>query len=86
MPPPAVSPDQILDYAPRTHRIVRVEANVAVYFADLFAALRHSLTAASPKAPLKDPLAASLTAAPRSAPLNTGRKAPSNTASAQSRS
>lgn len=69
MPPPAVSPDQILDYAPRTHRIVRVEANVAAYFADMFAAIRHTLTAAQ-----------------RSAPLNTVRKAPSNTASAQNRS
>jgi hypothetical protein len=69
MPPPAVSPDQILDYAPRGHRIVRVEANVAAYFADMFAALRQTLICA-----------------PRSGPLNTGRKAPSNTASAQNRS
>ncbi len=69
MPPPAVSPDQILDYAPRTHRIVRVEANVAAYFADLFAALRKTLSDA-----------------PRSVPLNTARKALSNTASSQSRS
>jgi hypothetical protein len=63
MPPPAVSPDQILDYAPRGHRIVRVEANVAAYFADMFTALRHTLSAASPKAPLKDPLRSSPTGA-----------------------
>lgn len=62
MPPPAVSPDQILDYAPRTHRIVRVEANVAAYFADMFAAIRSTLTDA--------PRSAQLSTA-RKAPSNT---------------
>lgn len=38
--PPAISPDQILDYAPRKARIVRVDANVVAYFGDML----HSLS------------------------------------------
>lgn len=43
MPPPAVSPDQILDYAPRGSRVVQMDANVVAYFGDLFQAFRSSL-------------------------------------------
>ena len=49
MPPPAVSPDQILDYAPRGSRIVRVDANVVAYFGDLFQALRVAVAGAKGK-------------------------------------
>jgi hypothetical protein len=48
MPPPAVSPDQILDYAPRGSRIVRVDSNVVAYFGDLFQAFRTAV-ASRPK-------------------------------------
>lgn len=52
MPPPAISPDQILDYAPPSKaRIVKVDANVVAYFGDLFRSLRTSLTAA-PRLPV----------------------------------
>lgn len=43
MPPPAISPDQILDYAPRGARVVSMDANVIAYFGDLFQAFRSSL-------------------------------------------
>jgi hypothetical protein len=38
-----VSPDQILDYAPRGSRVVQMDANVVAYFGDLFQAFRSSL-------------------------------------------
>lgn len=51
MPPPAISPDQILDGAPRKARVVHVDANVVAYFGDLFHAFRVGLkgAAAAPK-------------------------------------
>jgi hypothetical protein len=54
MPPPAISPDQILDYAPRNKaRIVEIDANVAAYFGDLFRDMREGLkgSAAAGKKP-----------------------------------
>ena len=51
MPPPPVSPDQILDYAPRNKaRIVEVDANVAAYFGDLFRDMREGLKSAAAEA------------------------------------
>ena len=45
MPPPAITPEQISDYAPKVRqRVVRVDANVIAYFGDLFASLRQGLT------------------------------------------
>lgn len=44
--PPAISPDQILDYAPRKARFLRLDANVLAYFGDFFHTLRHSAKAA----------------------------------------
>jgi hypothetical protein len=46
--PPAISPDQILDYAPRKARVVRVDANTIAYFGDLFHAMRQSLFIGAP--------------------------------------
>jgi hypothetical protein len=46
--PPAISPDQILDYAPRKARVVRVDANTIAYFGDLFHAMRQSLLTSTP--------------------------------------
>jgi hypothetical protein len=43
--PPAVSPDQILDYAPRGSRILRIDANIVAYFGDLFQSFRSTTTA-----------------------------------------
>jgi hypothetical protein len=40
--PPAISPDQILEHAPRKARILRVDANVLAYFGDMFHAVRHA--------------------------------------------
>lgn len=49
MPPPAISPDQILDYAPKQKaRIVSVDANVVAYFGDMFAGLRKGLSRKPP--------------------------------------
>ncbi len=49
MTPPAISPDQILDHAPRKARILRVDANAIAYFGDLFhsfkVAMRQSVSA-----------------------------------------
>lgn len=47
MPPPAISPDQIRDYAPRGVRPLRIDANVVAYFGDLFAQFRQGLAAAA---------------------------------------
>ena len=48
MEPPAVSPDQILDHAPRKARVLRVDANTIAYFGDMFhsfkVALRDSIS------------------------------------------
>ena len=43
MVPPAISPDQILDHAPRKARILRVDANAIAYFGDLFHAWKVAL-------------------------------------------
>lgn len=45
--PPAISPDQILDYAPRKARVLRVDANVVAYFGDMLHSLRGSLSSSS---------------------------------------
>lgn len=77
MPPPPISPDQILDYAPRQKaRIVQVDANVAAYFGDLFRDLRTGL---------RD--AALTTSSPSSKNLQEFvHKAPSGTGGARNRS
>jgi hypothetical protein len=74
MPPPAVSPDQILDHAPKTKaRIVKVDANVAAYFGDLFHAMRKGLKEATTAgAPTLKP-----------APPKSAHKGPSGTGVAQ---
>jgi hypothetical protein len=75
MPPPAVSPDQIRDYAPiKRARIVEVDANVAAYFGDLFRELRKGLQQAA------------LDAKASKNPLGLSRKAPSNTGAAHNHS
>jgi hypothetical protein len=77
MPPPPISPDQILEYAPRQKaRIVQVDANVAAYFGDLFRDLRTGLRegALNNSTPSSKNLQGFL------------HKGPSNTAGAQSRS
>ncbi len=45
--PPSISPDQILDYAPRKARILRVDANVLAYFGDMIHAMRQTALAAT---------------------------------------
>jgi hypothetical protein len=73
MPPPAISPDQILDYAPRNKaRIVEIDANVAAYFGDLFRDMREGLKGAG--------------AAGKKQKLTAAHKAPSGTAAARNRS
>jgi hypothetical protein len=47
--PPAVSPDQILDYAPRKARVIRLEANVVAYFGDMLLGLRSAIAPAPPR-------------------------------------
>lgn len=74
MPPPAVSPDQILDHAPKVKaRIVKVDANVAAYFGDLFFGLRKGLkdSVGGPAVPSKP------------APQKSVHKGPSSTGAAQ---
>ena len=43
--PPAISPDQILDHAPRKARILRMDANVVAYFGDMLHGLKTSVAA-----------------------------------------
>jgi hypothetical protein len=77
MPPPPISPDQILDYAPRNKaRIVEVDANVAAYFGDLFKEMREGLKGAAAGAPVKK----------TGGSLSSVRTAPSGTAAARNRS
>jgi hypothetical protein len=57
MPPPAVTPEQIEEYAPRMPaRILKVDANVAAYFGDFFHALRAGLTKAPRKGEIEKKL------------------------------
>lgn len=42
--PAAVSPDYILESAPRAARILKVDANVIAYFGDYFHAVQKGLT------------------------------------------
>ena len=73
MPPPAVTAEQIEEYAPRMPaRTLKVDANVAAYFGDLFHALRVGLS----KAPRKGPIEAAGGAAPRSGALGPLRSPP----------
>jgi hypothetical protein len=53
--PPPVTPEQILDYAPRHPRVLRVDANVAAYFGDLFHNMRTGLSACPRKSDHKAP-------------------------------
>jgi hypothetical protein len=48
-PPPAVSPDQILDHAPRKARVIRLDANVVAYFGDMLLGLRSAIAPAPPR-------------------------------------
>ena len=45
------SPDQILDYAPRHPRPLRLDANVVAYFGDMIQNLRITLQNSGGKAP-----------------------------------
>ena len=47
--PPAVSPDQILDHAPRKARVIRLDANVVAYFGDMLLGLRSAIAPAPPR-------------------------------------
>jgi hypothetical protein len=49
LPPPAVSPDQILDHAPRKARVIRLDANVVAYFGDMLLGLRSAIAPAPPR-------------------------------------
>jgi hypothetical protein len=72
--PPAISPDQILAYAPKVKaRVVKIDANVAAYFGDMFYAMKKSIGSAAK-------------AAATSALQKPDHKAPSNTGAAQNRS
>jgi hypothetical protein len=37
------TPDNIIEHAPKTPRVIKVEANVIAYFGDMFHALRQSI-------------------------------------------
>ena len=37
------TPDDIIEHAPKTPRVIKVEANVIAYFGDMFHALRQSI-------------------------------------------
>jgi hypothetical protein len=51
MPPPNISPDTILETAPKTNRILKVDANVIAYFGDFFLSVERGLRVSA--APLK---------------------------------
>jgi hypothetical protein len=38
-----ITPDEILENAPKMPRVIKVEANVIAYFGDMFHALRQSI-------------------------------------------
>jgi hypothetical protein len=48
--PPAITPAQILEYAPKVKvRVLKIDANVPAYFGDMFYAIRKSFTSAPQK-------------------------------------
>ena len=51
MPAPNISPDAILETAPKTNRILKVDANVIAYFGDFFHAFREGFRKSPSVAP-----------------------------------
>ena len=50
MPAPNISPDAILETAPKTNRILKVDANVIAYFGDFLLSVQRGLqTTSSPE-------------------------------------
>jgi hypothetical protein len=78
MPSP-VTPDQILDAAPKVARPLKVEANTVAYFADLFWQLRESIRIKAAQQPHSQPQLSLLSAAP----LTSDHRVQADTASAQ---
>jgi len=52
MPPPVVSADQILDYAPTHSRVIPMEANVIAYFGDFLHAWKEGVATGITSAPV----------------------------------
>ena len=51
MPPPSISPEQILEHAPREAQVLRLDANVIAYFGDLLNAFRQGVKQGITEAP-----------------------------------
>jgi hypothetical protein len=50
MPAPTISPEAIAETAPKTNRILKVDANVIAYFGDFFLSVQRGLqTTSSPE-------------------------------------
>lgn len=52
MPPPGISPEQILEHAPREAKVLRLDANVIAYFGDLLNAFRQGVKQGITEAPV----------------------------------